>query len=113
MFTEFVFVEKSKRMVNTGFQPQTQTTSITSKLIVIFTEATETILPTEVNEVSTAISLALIPCFKIAQHVPTVTVRSNPVSQNYIIISNLSASKDIPLDSINHEVQFKLTVFEI
>ena len=66
--------QKSNQNGSTGFQPQTQSTSVILNPKINNTETTESISPTELNRISIPTSFALIPGITIQMHVPTKTI---------------------------------------
>ena len=69
--------QKSNQNTNTGFQPQTPSTSVTLNPSINTTETTESICPTEVTGISSPTSSALIPGKKIPPQVHKKTIRTN------------------------------------
>ena len=62
----------------TGFQPQTQSTSVTLNPTTNKTETTGSVSPTNVTGISIHTSSARVQCITIPLQVPTKAIRSNP-----------------------------------
>ena len=76
-FTEKIISQKSNRNSSTGFQPQTQTTSVTLNPDLKKTEITESISLTKATVFSIPTNFALILGFTIPRRVTIKTIRSN------------------------------------
>ena len=109
MVNEVNIAQKSQQSIGADFQSQTKTTSVSSNPNINKTGNTESLLPTEPNEISFSTTCTLIPENNLPLQVPTKALQSNSDIQNDPSTSETFESQDNSFGVTSHQFQFQNT----